>query len=382
MGRRLGDESRQKEPGRGHGSGDGAQGMIPSSRMSGALGRCSVAAVLTTSLACGPRTEANAAGQTPLVPASVATVRVTPWREDARAAYSLIHDDLCAGASGILAHAVPELRARGLRAGLATVAGSCEQAGISSQLQALAADGFEIVNHSYSHPHLTPDLAPREIFEARRLLESYAHAPVTFFAFPYDEYNDATIALVQGAGHLGARAGGGGVNAADFPDPLRAKFEGYGPYSAYGTGPASLDRYVDAALAAGGWALRECHGVQDESWEPVPLDGYRAHLERVRGQVDDHQLWMAPPSTVVRYRLRRQSCGAPSVDGSRVTFGPSEACSASSTDLTIAVALTAKASGVVVRAGDRELPARQNAAGEWVVTIDPRIPSELFASAP
>jgi peptidoglycan/xylan/chitin deacetylase (PgdA/CDA1 family) len=336
-------------------------------------------ACLAAVLACASGPDA---GDPKAAAAVIVSARLTPWRDDARAAYSLIHDDLCAGAEGILAHAVPELRARGLRAGLATVAGSCEWGGISARLPELAAEGFEIVNHSYSHPHLTPEVAPREITEARRLLESAARAPVTFFAFPFDDYNDATVALVGAAGHLGARAGGGGVNGADFPDPLRAKFEAYGPYSSYGSGPESLDRYVDAALAAGGWALRECHGVADTSWEPVPLEGYRAHLDRVRSQVEAHQLWMAPPSAVVRYRLARQRCGAPRLDGNRLTFTASAACSELQTELTVAFTLAAEVASVVVRAGDRELPVRRGSSGEWLVTVDPGTPSDVFSRAP
>ncbi len=340
------------------------------------LARSVAAVALAVSLACAPANEADGADSA-TVPAAVSSARVTAWRDDSRAAYSLIHDDLCAGAEGILAHAVPELRARGLRAGFATVSGSCEAAGLVTRLAELAAEGFEIVNHSYSHPHLTPELAPREIAESRRLLEGYAHAPVTFFAFPYDEYSAETIGLVGAAGHLGARAGGGGINAADFADPLRAKFEGYGPYSSYGTGPESLDRYVDAAVAAGGWALRECHGVADTSWEPVPLAGYRNHLDHVRSLIDGHQLWMAPPSKVVRYRLARERCGAPKIEGSRLSFAGSATCVEMGSELTVAFTLGGSLSTPSVRAGGKDLPVRRNSSGEWIVTLDPATPADV-----
>jgi peptidoglycan/xylan/chitin deacetylase (PgdA/CDA1 family) len=336
------------------------------------------AAVLAASLSCAPETGAvDGAASAAAVPLAV---RVTTWRDDARAAYSLIHDDFCAGAEGILAHAVPELRARGLHAGLATVAGSCEASGLIPRLAELAAEGFEIVNHSYSHPHITPELAPHEIAEARRLLETYSRAPITFFAFPFDDYNDATIALVASAGHLGARAGGGGINPPDFTDPLRARFETYGPYSSYGNRPEGLDRYVDEAVVAGGWALRECHGVADTSWEPVPLDGYRAHLDHARSLVEAHRLWMALPSAVVRYRLARERCGPPSNDGNVLTFTANPACAETQSELTLALTLPAGVTNVSVRAAEQELPVRQNPSGEWIVTVDPQRPSSVFAS--
>lgn len=336
-------------------------------------------ATLAAGLSCAPVTGVEGPSAGPL---TIVSARVTPWRDDARAAYSLIHDDLCAGAEGILAHAVPELRARGLRAGLAAVAGSCEASGIAARLPELAAEGFEIVNHSYSHPHVTAALAPVEVVEARRLLETYTRGPVTFFAFPFDDYSEATVALVGAAGHLGARAGGGGVNGAEFAEPLRVKFEAYGPYSSYGSGPDSLDRYVAAAVSGGGWALRECHGVADSSWEPVPLDDYRAHLDRVRGQVEAHQLWMATPSAVIRYRLARQRCGAPRVEGNVVSFATSDACVALQPELTLALTPGGQPSAVAVRSGGNELPARRGSSGEWIVTVDPRTPAEAFTGAP
>jgi peptidoglycan/xylan/chitin deacetylase (PgdA/CDA1 family) len=339
---------------------------------------CVVLAAVSTVLSCGSGADTSGAnaGTAPVVSA-----RVTAWQDGAQAAYSLIHDDVCANAEGVLAHAVPELRARGMRAGLATVAGSCASSGFSAQLPGLAAEGFEIVNHSYSHPHVTSENASLEIDEARRLLEFEARAPVTFYAFPFDDFNDATIALVRASGHLGARAGGGGVNPPDFADPFRARFEVYGGNSSHGTGPASLDRFVDAALAAGGWALRECHGVADSSWEPVPLATYRAHLDRVRGQVETHQLWMATPSTVVRYRLARQRCGVPRLDGSRVSFVASEACNELRPELTLALTLSAEAPGVSVRAGDQDLPVRRGRSSEWIVTVDPRLPADISIQA-
>jgi hypothetical protein len=204
---------------------------------------------------------------------------------------------------------------------------------------------------------------------------------VSFYAFPFDDYNDATIALVAAAGHLGARAGGGGINPPDFTDPFRAQFEVYGGYSSHGTGPASLDRYVDAAVSTGGWALRECHGVADSSWEPVPLEGYRTHLDHVRSLIDSHQLWMAPPSQVVRYRLARGRCGAPQTDGRMVSFAASAACAELETNLTLALTLSlsveADAQRVVVLAGGQQLPVRRSSSGEWIVTVVPRVPIEV-----
>lgn len=330
---------------------------------------CAVLALCASACAGRVTAASDAAVAPPAL--GIRAARVTPWRDGARGAYSLIHDDLCAGADGILEHAVVELRARRLRAGLATVAGNCASAGLAPRLAELAADGFEIVSHSYSHPHITPELAPHEITESKRLLESYTGVPVTFFAFPFDDRNDATIALVGAAGYLGARAGSEAINPPDFTDLLRVDFDTYGTYSRFGAGPESLDRYVDSAVAAGGWALRECHGVADGSWNPVPLDAYRSHLDHMRARIDSGELWMAPPTAVLRYRLARRDCGEPVTAGNRMTFAGSAACRAAGSELTVALDVADSPAELVLRCGSRTVPARRASDGQWLVDVDP-----------
>ena len=305
------------------------------------------------------------------LPAIVVSARVTTWQGDARAAYSLIHDDYCAGADGIVRHAVPELLARDLRAGIATVVGGCEWRGLTTTLAEFAAQGFEIVNHSYSHPHVTPDVARQEIGESKRRLEADSGSPVTFFAFPYDDFNDETLEVVADTGHLGSRAGQPGINPPDGIDPLRVRFEVFGPYSSYEKNHEGLNRYVDDTLELGGWGVRECHGVEDGSWEPVPLAEYRAHLDHVRAKVHERLLWMAPPSTVLRYQLARSRCGAPLIAEHRVSIAADEACLKLATPLTLALQVAGDSPRIVVHSEELELPTRLGPSGEWLVDIKP-----------
>ena len=53
---------------------------------------------------------------------------VEPWRDGARAAYSLVHEDLCDSSTGTLRIGVPAMRTRGLRAGLAATVTLCSEA--------------------------------------------------------------------------------------------------------------------------------------------------------------------------------------------------------------------------------------------------------------
>jgi peptidoglycan/xylan/chitin deacetylase (PgdA/CDA1 family) len=68
--------------------------------------------------------------------------------------------------------------------------------------------GFEIANHSLTHPHL-PDLSPtdleREVRDSRRLLQDWFQQPVRGFCYPFGGFNPAVEDAVRAAGHVYAR---------------------------------------------------------------------------------------------------------------------------------------------------------------------------------
>ena len=68
--------------------------------------------------------------------------------------------------------------------------------------------GFEIANHSLTHPHL-PDLSPadlaREVAEGRRLLQDWFQQPVRGFCYPFGTFNAAVKGAIRAAGHVYAR---------------------------------------------------------------------------------------------------------------------------------------------------------------------------------
>ncbi len=69
--------------------------------------------------------------------------------------------------------------------------------------------GFEIANHSLTHPYL-PDLSPEaldwEIQESRRLLQDWFRQPVRGFCYPFGGFNPTVKKAVRAAGHIYARA--------------------------------------------------------------------------------------------------------------------------------------------------------------------------------
>ena len=68
--------------------------------------------------------------------------------------------------------------------------------------------GFEIANHSLTHPNL-PDLSPaeleREVGDSRRLLRDWFQQPVRGFCYPFGGFNPAVKDAIRAAGHGYAR---------------------------------------------------------------------------------------------------------------------------------------------------------------------------------
>lgn len=68
--------------------------------------------------------------------------------------------------------------------------------------------GFEIANHSLTHPYL-PDLAPmdltREVRDSRLILQDWFQQPVRGFCYPFGGFNAAVKEVIHNAGHSYAR---------------------------------------------------------------------------------------------------------------------------------------------------------------------------------
>jgi len=306
----------------------------------------------------------------------VVSARVTTWRDDANAAYSIIHDDLCDGAlDSLFDVADPELSSRGLRAGFGAIVGACVERGLWSQLQTLRDHGHEIICHSWGHPNLTegPDLN-QEITVATSTLDmNLVGQKTSYFIFPFDAFNDALLTQLDGLGYLGARAGERGLNPADFSDPLRNQFDVWGA-TVYAEGAPGLQEYVDEAITNGGWANREFHAVGTEAWEPVPTADYTAHLDYVKAKVDAGELWMDTPSAVVRYRLSRLNCGEPTTATGTIAFsavGP--VCTKYATELSVEITTTVDAATLLANQGGVALTTQKIGPKLFRVNIDPTL---------
>lgn len=83
--------------------------------------------------------------------------------------------------------------------------------------------GFDIANHTLTHPHPTKltdaDLA-REIQEGRDRLEQLFGAAVPGFAYPFGDYDARVMEAVRAAGHVYARTCKNAEAVLAAPDPM------------------------------------------------------------------------------------------------------------------------------------------------------------------
>lgn len=317
--------------------------------------------------------------------------KIATWTDDAKGAYSLIHDDMCgAQLFGIPDHAVPALDEFGIRAGLAPIAGECVDNEAWDTVVNAEKSGHEIVSHSYTHVNITPENAAHEVADAKLMFDSKIAKPISFFVFPYDHFTHATIAKVSMAGHIGARAGNRDdndgftmppINGADPTNDMEAEFDvwprSYSKYALFFP-EDMLAVHAYNAMEKGGWALREFHSVMPDGADatqhgfgPIDLASYKKHLEFLADAWDKGVLWTAPPSEVVRYRHARTACTA-SVSGDAITFDTSNPeCTKYATPISVIVKSATDVPRVDATQGGAEVSVRKLGANRFSVTADP-----------
>jgi hypothetical protein len=336
----------------------------------------------TRPLACGG--EADAGGFT--------FEKIAPWRDDASAAYAIVHDDLCGPElRGIDQIAAPALDARGLTATMGAIVSACDEYQLWGMVRQLEQRGHEIANHSFDHAAIRPPNATVQVVKAKTVLDAHLLRPVSFFLFPYDVFSPATVQLVQAAGHPFVRAGrrddndgldNPPINGREPVNDLALEFDAWPrSFSKYALYPEKdiLNVHVWNAIERGGFAVRELHSVtprdrapdSGEGFFPVPLPIYRAHLDFLVGAWKANRLWTSTISTIVRYRHARQACRA-SLAGSAVRFDASDAeCRDHATPLSVVVGTARDVPGLAASQNGRAVFTRKLGPARFSVTADP-----------
>jgi len=301
---------------------------------------------------------------------------VAPFRGAATGAYTIMHDDLCDyNIDSLFDVAEPELNARGLKAAFGVIVQRCQERSIWAKVNAMVDRGHEIMNHSWTHEDIGAGASVAEqVDQATMVLnQNLAHGPAKFFIFPYDSFTDEVVAHLATLGYSGARAGSKGLNQADFGDGLRVMFDVYGgENSIYNAQGDILTYYVDLAISNAGWAVREFHGIEDETFNPVSVAEYQAHLDYVKSKVDANELWVDTPSNVINYRFARMHCGSAVASGNGVSF-PTTGSQCPSFPSTISVIITTALDVTTLYAVQQNLQrsTRKLGPNRYVVDIDP-----------
>jgi Secretion system C-terminal sorting domain/Polysaccharide deacetylase/PA14 domain len=262
-----------------------------------------------TILSTLPFLATNAFAQTP-------TVAYAAWKDNAKAAYTLVHDDFGAPQTpGIVNYADTIAYNRGVKFCFGAITGDCD-ANDWADARRLMSHGHEIINHTHTHRcsyqpgwceatnlYSVADF-PVELDGSTTLIEQGAGERPRFFIHPYDLSTTEVLNRLKSLGYLGARSGTQGIlNQVNFTDFFNLNFFVHDPTSNL----TLLNDAVQQAVAAGGYAMRELHGVGDASWASVPVADYRAHMDFVKGHIAAGNIWSATASEAITYKIQKDA---------------------------------------------------------------------------
>ncbi len=308
---------------------------------------------------------------------------VAPFRGAAAGAYTIMHDDLCDYTiDSLFDIAEPELNARGLHAAFGAIVERCVERDLWTKVHALVDEGHEIMNHSWTHLDIGQGASfSEQIDQAQTVLDENLPSPSSFFIFPYDSFTDDAVNHLGSIGYLGARAGTKGLNEPDFTDALRVKFDVYGgENSIYESQGDILKYYVDLAISERGWAVRELHGIADQTFFPVPVEDYKAHLDYVASKVESGELLVDTPTNIIHYRFARQYCGTPAVSGNSLAFpSPSAPCTDQGSLLTVVIGTEVDVTTLYATQGDKDCVTKKLGSKRYAVDVDPSAGSALIS---
>lgn len=338
-----------------------------------------------------PRPDASIAACEPTSAGGFTYEKIAAWADDAKAAYSFVHDDYCgAQLHGIQENALPALAQAGVRAGIGAIAGECEDNAAWELLALAESTGNEIVSHSHTHVNITTENAATEVTGAKAALDQHSMRPISYYVFPYDYFTPQTIAAVASAGHIGARAGlrddndgfnNPPINSADPVKDMETEFDvwprSYSKYALFFPEDV-LKVHIFNAIERGGWAMREFHSVMPDGADasqhgfgPIELTPYKRHLAFLADAWDKGVLWTAPPSEVIRYRHARTACTA-SVTGDMITFNASNAdCMKYATPISVIVTTGSDVPRIEGTQNGTPVLARKLGPSRFSITADP-----------
>lgn len=236
---------------------------------------------------------------------------IAQFRNNASGAYTLIHDDFGGQwANGIENYADTMAYSRGIPFCFALIAGQCDEKDWKKACEMIS-HGHQVLNHSMHHKcGIATDWCQAgiwnendftiEIDSSMALIHKYTGRHPAFFMFPFDQHTDTMISYLRYKGYAGARAGSAQALEQNAKDPFYLNYKTFPP----GLSLPDLDSFVMEAITHKAWAIREVHGVNDESWGVISLEDYRQHLDFLNRMQKSAQLWVGTLSDVLLYQLQ------------------------------------------------------------------------------
>jgi len=134
----------------------------------------------------------------------------------------------------------------------------------ASQIITLKNEGFEIGNHTETHPDLTTltnAQVQTEMGGAQTALQNAVGVTPTDFAYPFGAYNANTIAIGKQVGFISQRSVNAGFNTKDNLDLTQLKIE---EVDANIT-PAQVQAWVNQAIAQKSWLILVYHEIDTKA---------------------------------------------------------------------------------------------------------------------
>lgn len=283
---------------------------------------------------------------------------IATWKNDAKGAYTIIHDDYGdSGVDGIWQYADTIAFNRGIKFTIGAIASSCESdRNIKGYIDPyeyakevmIAKHGHEIMSHSHSHAcavgnagwspcemtvgwgeDTTSWAFSRELESAHNSIFNGTGINAKYYIFPYDRFSDWANVKLKDLGYLGSRTGWNSARVGDpayhrngynnsdeadfFPDDegfFRTSVEVFDDNDAsLNTNGqlAVLNNEVDSAIANNMWANRELHQVSNwgGGWGSCRLNAYRSHLDYVKTKMDAGELFVGTISEILTYQMQK-----------------------------------------------------------------------------